>query len=89
MEKKNESSNIIIENREKMSVSGVLDVVSFDDAVVVLDTELGSIVVRGQEFRINKLNVDIGELVIEGKVDGFSYEDFEKNKPGFFARMFK
>ena len=89
MENVKANSNIIIESRVKMSVTGVADVVSFDDNSVILDTELGGMAIQGRGFRINKLNVDIGELVVDGEIDGFSYEDIEKNKPGLFAKMFK
>ena len=32
--------NLVLENREKLSISGVLDVLSFDDQVVIVETEL-------------------------------------------------
>ena len=50
--------NLILENREKLSVSGVLDVLSFDDQVVIMDTELGMLTVKGDNLRINKLSID-------------------------------
>lgn len=89
MENTRASSNIIIESRAKMSVTGVTDVISFDDNAVVLDTELGGMIINGRNFRINKLNVDIGELTVDGEIDGFTYEDVEKNKPSFLSKMFK
>ena len=39
--------NLILENREKLSISGVLDVLSFDDQIVILETELGLLTVKG------------------------------------------
>lgn len=33
--------NIVLENREKLSISGVLDVLSFDDQIIIVETELG------------------------------------------------
>jgi sporulation protein YabP len=83
------ASNIIIENRKKMSVSGVLDVISFDDNSVLLETANGALNVVGENFRINKLNVDIGELTIDGDIAGFNYEDIQKKGAGFFSKMFK
>lgn len=83
-------SNIIIENRRRANVSGVLDVVSFDDESIILDTELGTLVLKGHDFRINKLNVDVGEFVIEGDIDSCVYNDsFSKDKGSIFSRMFK
>ena len=43
--------NIILENREKLSISGVLDVLSFDDQIVILETELGLLTVKGENLR--------------------------------------
>ena len=48
--------NLILENREKLSVSGVLDVLSFDDQVVIIETELGLLTIKGENLRINKLS---------------------------------
>ena len=48
--------NIVLENREKLSISGVLDVLSFDDQIVILETELGLLTVKGENLRINKLS---------------------------------
>ena len=46
--------NLVLENRKKLSVSGVNDVLSFDDQVVMVDTELGLLTVKGENIRINK-----------------------------------
>ena len=84
-----ETSNIIIENRIKTSIAGVTDVVSFSENEVVLDTQAGGLVLQGEDFRINKLNVDIGELIVDGKLNFFSYETPKKEKVGMLTRIFK
>lgn len=84
--------NLILENREKLSVSGVIDVESFNDEYVVVDTELGVLIVKGVDLHINKLNIDSSELGIEGEIISCEYteRDGSRNKGGgFFARMFK
>ena len=43
--------NVILENRSKLSISGVLDVLSFDDQIVILETELGLLTVKGEKFK--------------------------------------
>ena len=53
--------NVILENREKLSISGVLDVLSFDDQIVILETELGLLTIKGDNLRINKLSLDTAE----------------------------
>jgi sporulation protein YabP len=83
--------NLILENREKLNISGVIDVESFNDEMVVVDTELGMLVVRGVDLHINKLNIDSSELGIEGEITSCEYSDRDggRSKGGFFARMFK
>jgi sporulation protein YabP len=83
--------NLILENRERLNISGVIDVESFNDESVVVDTELGILVIRGVDLHINKLNIDNSELGIEGDIISCEYSDKEgsRSKGGFFARMFK
>lgn len=84
--------NIILENRQKLSVSGVLDVESFNDESVIMETELGMLIVRGDDLHINKLNLDNAELVIEGDIYCCEYSDRESGKSkgmNFFSKMFK
>lgn len=57
--------NLILENRNKLSVSGVKDVLSFDDQVVIMETELGLLTVKGENLRINKLCIDTSEIIVE------------------------
>jgi hypothetical protein len=44
--------NIMLENREKMSISGVIDVESFNDECIIVDTELGVLIIRGEDLHI-------------------------------------
>jgi sporulation protein YabP len=82
--------NIIMENREKMTISGVEDVESFDEETVVLFTQMGLLTVKGSELRINKLNVDTGEVIVEGNVDMCQYSDENRQKGGgFLKKLFK
>lgn len=84
--------NLILENRERLSVSGVIDIESFNDEMIVVDTELGGLVIRGEDLHINKLNLDSSELNIEGEIISCEYTDSESSKSkglGFFSRMFK
>ena len=83
--------NLILENREKLSISGVLDVESFNDECVIVDTELGVLIIHGEDLHINKLNLDNSELNIEGDIISCQYSDKEggKSKGSFFSKMFK
>ena len=83
--------NIILENREKLSISGVLDVLSFDDQIVILETELGLLTVKGENLRINKLSIDTSEVIVEGEISSLAYseKDMEKKAGNFISKIFK
>ena len=83
--------NLILENREKLSISGVLDVLSFDDQVVIVETELGLLTIKGENLRINKLSLDTSEVVVEGQIYNLVYSenDFDKKSSGFLNKIFK
>ena len=57
--------NIVLENREKLSISGVLDVLSFDDQIVIVETELGLLTIKGENLKINKLSIDTEEVIVK------------------------
>lgn len=71
--------NLVLENREKLSVSGVVDVLSFDDQVVMIETELGLLTVKGENIRINKLSIDTSEVIVEGAINYLSYSDTKQS----------
>lgn len=83
--------NLVLENREKLSISGVLDVLSFDDQVVIVETELGLLTIKGENLRINKLSLDTSEVVVEGQIYNLVYSenDFDKKSSGFLNKIFK
>ena len=82
--------NIILEDRARLSVSGVEDVASFDESAVVLYTNRGLLTVRGQALRVDRLSIEGGELSIEGTVDSLQYEDQQPAKgEGFWSRLFR
>ena len=45
--------NLVLENRQKLSISGVIDVLSFDDQVVIVETELGLLTLKGENLYIS------------------------------------
>ena len=67
--------NIVLENREKLNITGVLDVLSFDDQIVILETELGLLTVKGENLRINKLSLDTSEVTIDGTIYQLAYSE--------------
>ena len=82
--------NTILENRNKLSVSGVKDVLSFDDQVIIMETELGLLTVKGENLKINKLSIDTSEVIVEGEISSLSYSEQNKIKQeGLLSKIFK
>lgn len=83
--------NITIEGREKIIITGVRDVASFDDNTVALDTEAGGLTIRGTDLHINRLSVDDGNLYVEGYIISCVYNDkMDVKKTGsFLSNIFK
>ena len=80
----NPVQNLVLENREKLSISGVLDVLSFDDQIVILETELGLLTVKGENLRINKLSLDTADVIVDGEIYnlGYSEKNLDKKSGG-------
>ena len=81
--------HVILEGREELSVSGVEEVESFDENTIVMVTNKGTLVVRGEDLHIEKLSLDGGDLRVEGLVESLTYEDEGRERGGFFARLMR
>ena len=90
--KVNKMQNIILENRNKLHLSGVLDVLNFDEEIVTVDTELGILIIKGSDLRLNKFNLENAELSIDGEVTSMVYDEKNysgKKSEGLFTKIFK
>lgn len=81
----NVSHNVTLRDREHMGVSGVCEVVSFDECGVVLETVMGIMAVDGTELRITRLDLDRKEVDLCGKVNGIVYAE-KRVKKGMLRR---
>ena len=83
--------NIVLENREKLSISGVLDVLSFDDQIIIVETELRLLTIKGEDLRINKLSIDTSETIVNGNIMQIAYSEntVDKKGEGIFSKIFK
>lgn len=79
---------VIIEGREKLSISGVLDVQSFDEEQIILETVRGMLVVRGEGLHVEKLQLEAGELQVNGTVACMEYDETIQTRSGFIGRLF-
>lgn len=83
--------NITMHSRESVAMTGVKDVLSFDANEVLLDTEQGILMIRGQELHVSRLTLEKGEVDVDGRVDSLTYSDTGYGKSGdsFLGRLFK
>ena len=80
-----------LENRNAASLTGVREVVSFDENQVVMDTDMGLLTIKGKDLHVSRLTVEKGELEVEGQVDSLAYSSNEadrKTGQSILARLF-
>ena len=80
---------LTLEGREKAVVTGVEDVGSFNEQTVVLLTSAGALTLLGDGLHISRLNLQDGELLVEGRIAALEYDDRNKSGRGLLSRMFK
>ena len=84
---------VLLANRKSANFSGVLDVLSFDVNEILLETEQGMLLIKGNDLHVNRLSLDQGEVDVTGKIDGLTYSDVETYHKGggesFLGRLFK
>lgn len=78
---------LTLNERKNLTMTGVTEVVSFDDSTVILHTSLGTLVVQGAELQLKNLSLDGGQVAVDGKISALLYEE---NRPsgGLFGRLF-
>ena len=80
-----------LENRNAASLTGVREVVSFDENQVVMDTDMGLLTIKGKDLHVSRLTAEKGELEVEGQVDSLAYssnEAYLKTGQSILARLF-
>ncbi len=78
---------LIMDRRDHISLTGVNDVMSFDEMTVVLKTEGGEVTINGQNLHVARLMLEEGQLVIDGNIDAIEYQDAKPQKKS--ARVMK
>ena len=84
------SHKVLLANRKSGAFSGVVDVLSFDVAEILLETELGMLLIKGHDLHVNRLTLEKGE--IEGRIDSLTYSDIKntgKQAESILGRLFK
>ncbi len=95
MEELNGSSRmhkVTMTNRKTCAINGVNDVLSFDIHEVLLETEQGMLMIKGDDLHVSRLTLDKGEVDVDGKIDSFTYSDVAgggQKAESLLARLFR
>ena len=73
-------NNIILEERKKLSISGVTDVESFDDGRIMAFTTLGELEIKGSKLHVSEMSLESGEAVITGEIKSIVYGDKDRTR---------
>ncbi len=81
------SHRLTLEDRQHMSLTGVTEVDCFDDTVVLLHTNRGLLTVRGEGLQLKNLNLEGGQVSVDGTVTAIVYEQQVAREGGFLRRL--
>ncbi|WP_094605257.1 Spore protein YabP [Sporomusa silvacetica DSM 10669] len=76
-------------DREELNVDGVVSLGSYDEKEIVMETEQGVLIIKGESLNIKQLNLEQGNIVIEGTIKGMYYEEESRQKKGLLERFLK
>lgn len=91
MKIEDKKSNLMLENRNKLNMSGIIEVINFNETQILLNTNVGTMIIKGQDLKMNKLDVQNGDVVITGQVDSFVYTSgiSKAKKDSIISRLFR
>jgi len=78
---------VTLEGRSRLNMTGIREVESFDESMVVLHTTRGTLVIRGDGLHLQLLSLDGGQVHVDGTVNSLTYEDGVQSG-GFLTRLF-
>ena len=77
---------LTLAERKKLTVTGVTEVISFEDTLVTLQTGMGMLTVQGSQLQLKNLSLEGGQVEVEGTISALSYE--EPRQGGWLSRLF-
>ena len=91
MENITKMQNVILENRNRLNITGVEDVLSFDEQTITALTTLGLLIIKGNDLHLNQFSLETTELSIEGEIISLQYNDKQTSRKGenLFTKIFK
>lgn len=87
MEQEQMPHRLSLSERKKLTVTGVNEVVSFEEATVILQTCMGQLTVQGTQLQLKTLSLEGGQVEVEGTVTALHYEE-PKQSGGWLSRLF-
>lgn len=83
--------NLILEDREHVTLSGVSDVSEFNENQIILITQMGVLTIDGDDLKISELSVETGDMKVEGTINAIVYsdEDLRSGRGGFWSKLFR
>lgn len=81
--------NLILKDRAELTLSGVTDVDSFDETTIIAYTDYGELTITGSNLHISSLDIDKGEMSVDGKISSMVYIDQGPKSQGFFSKVFR
>lgn len=78
---------LTLNDRKQLTMTGVCEVISFDDTAVILRTTMGTLTVQGSQLQLKTLSLDGGQVAVEGTVCALQYEE-ERAAAGWKRRLF-
>ena len=90
--KQRRSHRLNMEDRKRVEMTGISDVISFDLNKILLETDYGVVTVKGDNLHVNRLSVEKGELDIDGSIQSLEYSEvfsFGKKGESFFSRLMR
>ena len=80
---------IALLDREELTIDGVVNLGSYDEKEIMMETEYGNLMVRGEELNIKNLNLEKGNISIDGVISGILYEEVTQKKKGLLGRLLR
>lgn len=87
MEQNQMPHKLQLNERQQLTMTGVTEVVSFDDSTVVLQTALGTLIVQGQQLQLKTLSLEGGQVAVDGNISALIYEE-SRQRGGWRQRLF-
>ena len=81
--------NVVMKDCEKLSLTGVKDVGSFDENVIVCFTDKGELIIKGDMLHIDSMDTASGDMEVNGRISSLIYTGEERRRSGFISKLFK